>query len=46
MELDISIQSVPARIVLSTPVSEVKRRKLVIMPNMVVGNIKIRKINY
>jgi hypothetical protein len=46
MELDISIQSVPARIVLSTPVSVVKRRKLVIMPNTVVGNIKIRKINY
>jgi hypothetical protein len=46
MELDINIQSVRARSVLNTPVSKVKRARLVIMPNMVVGNTKIRKINY
>jgi hypothetical protein len=46
MELDINIQSVRARSVLNTPVSEVKRTKLVIMPNTVVGNTKIGKINY
>ena len=46
MELDINIQSVRARNVLNTPVSEVKRTRFVTMPNTVVGNTKIRKINY
>jgi hypothetical protein len=44
MVLNISIQKEPARIVLSTPVSEVKRTRPAIMPSMVVENTKRKKI--